>query len=95
MLLLKCLIAAGQEHVLGADLEWASEMQQAAGSTLRRAFYALADMVEKWSLDDTELVGNGLIEGEIGDVEFNQLKKLLKTLAEIEQFYDCIGGIIG
>ncbi|XP_042384775.1 UTP--glucose-1-phosphate uridylyltransferase 3, chloroplastic isoform X1 [Zingiber officinale] len=95
VLLLKCLVAAGQEHVLGMELEWASEMRQAAGSTLRRAFYALADVVEKWSLDDTELGGNGLTEGEIGDVEFNQLKKLLKTLAEIEQFYDCIGGIIG
>ncbi|RVW42316.1 UTP--glucose-1-phosphate uridylyltransferase 3, chloroplastic [Vitis vinifera] len=63
LFLVKCLVAAGQEH-----------------------------MIEKWEVSGAEGLGkkNGVADEEIG-----ALKKLLKTLRETEQFYDCIGGIIG
>lgn len=57
--LLKCVVAAGQEHLLlGGEFE----------------------------------VGRGLGYGE---EDIKALRSLLKTLGEVEQFYDCIGGIIG
>ncbi|WOK95503.1 UTP--glucose-1-phosphate uridylyltransferase 3, chloroplastic [Canna indica] len=93
--LLKCLVAAGQEHVLGLEPDWGIEPLQVKHSALRTAFYALADMIEKWSLDGNWFGGNGLIERDIGHIDIKQLKKLLKTLREVEQFYDSIGGIIG
>ncbi|RRT60333.1 hypothetical protein B296_00039950 [Ensete ventricosum] len=93
--LLKCLVAAGQEHVLGAEMDWGSQLNQAERSALRTAFYALADMIEKWSLDVNEIGGNGRSERDFGDIKIDQLKMLLNTLEEVEEFYDCIGGIIG
>ncbi|XP_020262339.1 mitogen-activated protein kinase 9-like [Asparagus officinalis] len=47
----------------------------------------LGDMVEGWSLD-----GEQARRESGGDEE---MRNLLKTLGEVEQFYDCIGGIIG
>lgn len=59
LFLLKCLVAAGQEHVLRSE-----SLESGFG-----VFYA---------------------------DEFGQeLGKLIRTLGEIERFYDCIGGIIG
>ncbi|KAL4620819.1 hypothetical protein ACB092_06G183700 [Castanea dentata] len=91
LFLVKCLVAAGQEHVLGLEFEL-SEFE-AARSDIKSALYALVEMIEK--LDNASErsgsnTGFGLKSEEVGDFE-----KLLKTLGEIEQFYDCIGGLIG
>ncbi|XP_002528323.2 UTP--glucose-1-phosphate uridylyltransferase 3, chloroplastic [Ricinus communis] len=88
--LLKCLVAAGQQHVISLGIEF-SEMETAR-STLKSAFYALVDMIERFDF------GNGLHKSnnlDLKEEEFEDLRKLLKTLDEIERFYDCIGGIIG
>lgn len=87
--LLKCLVVAGQEHVLGFDFDWGKRFE--SGSELRRAFYALGNMIEGWSVDN----GNGTQTADADVAEMDMLKKLLKLLGEMEQFYNCIGGIIG
>ncbi|KAF3330620.1 UDP-sugar [Carex littledalei] len=87
--LLKCLVVAGQEHVLGFEFDWGRRVD--AGDELRKAFYALGNMIEKWSLHN-----GGEDQTEVVDMaEMEMLNKLLKLLGEMEQFYDCIGGIIG
>ncbi|KAK4579560.1 hypothetical protein RGQ29_029292 [Quercus rubra] len=91
LFLVKCLVAAGQEHVLGFESQL-SEFES-AWSDIKSALYALVEMIEK--LDNGRErsgsnTGFGLKGEEVGDFE-----KLLKTLGQIEQFYDCIGGIIG
>lgn len=91
LFLVKCLVAAGQEHVLGLESEM-SEFES-TWSDIKSALYALVEMIEK--LDNGRErsgsnTGFGLKSEEVGDFE-----KLLKTLGEIERFYDCIGGIIG
>lgn len=86
--LLKCLVAAGQEHVLG---EFGGEFESAR-SSLKSALYALAEMIEKWDVNEG---GGGGVGLGLGEEEVKALRSLLKSLGEIEQFYDCIGGIIG
>ncbi|KAM0888165.1 hypothetical protein ACQ4PT_028518 [Festuca glaucescens] len=96
--LLKCLVAAGQDHVLGAELGWASDTHDherhlnggggGGGSALREALYSLAGLVGKWS-------GEGVVEDVARSGETELLRQLLKFLGDIEEFYDCIGGIIG
>lgn len=96
LFLLKCLVAAGQEHVLDFGFEFADDggFESARGS-LKSALYALVGMIEKLDVNG----GNGGFENRIGlslnDEDIGDLRKLLKILAEVEQFYDCIGGIIG
>ncbi|KAL6841388.1 hypothetical protein ACP4OV_028906 [Aristida adscensionis] len=94
-LLLKCLVAAGQEHVLGDELDWSGgghhehhRNGSSGGSALREALYSLASLVGKWSSE-------GVVGGETGSGEMDLLRSLLKFLGDIEEFYDCIGGIIG
>ncbi|XP_077215330.1 UDP-glucose pyrophosphorylase 3 [Tasmannia lanceolata] len=92
LFLLKCLVAAGQQHVLEcydpARPEFESEQ-----SSIKLAFSVLIGMIEKWDVSESngakkrDLVGN--------EEMVVSLKKLFKTLGEIEKFYDCIGGIIG
>ncbi|KAG8085859.1 hypothetical protein GUJ93_ZPchr0010g10262, partial [Zizania palustris] len=92
--LLKCLIAAGQEHVLGWELDWDGSAHEhrlngsGGGSALRQALYSLADLIGKWSSE-------GVVEGEPGSGEMELLRRLLKFLGDMDEFYDCIGGIIG
>lgn len=90
LFLLKCVAAAGQEHVLG---EFGRELEngelEMGMSYLKSALYALAGMIENWD-------GNGGAGSQRFDEEERvALKSLLKMLGEVEQFYDCIGGIIG
>ncbi|MQL69230.1 hypothetical protein Taro_001480 [Colocasia esculenta] len=87
--LLKCVVAAGQGHVLVSEMEGDGWEVRTEGSALKSAFYVLAEMVENWGSD-----GNG-IGGANDRVGIVALNGLLKTLGEIEQFYDCIGGIVG
>ena len=66
---------------------------ESAWSDIKSALYALVEMIEKLDNGRERSVSNtgfGLKSEEVGDFE-----KLLKTLGEIERFYDCIGGIIG
>ncbi|GFY82086.1 UDP-glucose pyrophosphorylase 3 [Actinidia rufa] len=75
LFLLKCVIAAGQEHVIGS-----------------------VSLVE----GDFEST-RGVLKGVNGDKDKERLKgeeigvlrTLLKTLKDVEKFYDCIGGIVG
>lgn len=92
--MLKCLVAAGQEHVLCLEETMPEMGSSVTGSgSVKSAFYALAKMIEK--MDS----GNGNSGGGFGmgleDHEIRELNKLLETLAQIERFYDCIGGVIG
>ncbi|KAJ7959622.1 UTP--glucose-1-phosphate uridylyltransferase 3 chloroplastic [Quillaja saponaria] len=95
--LLKCLVAAGQEHVLCVDFELVDTELESMRSSLKTALYALAEMIENSDMYN----GNGRegfgkkISVALEDEEIRDLKKLLNSLGEIEQFYDCIGGIIG
>lgn len=87
--LLKCLVAAGQGHVLVSDMDVEGEPVTTQGSALKSAFYVLADMIENWNSD-----WNGADGGKCG-IGTEALNGLLLALEEIEKFYNCIGGIIG
>ncbi|XP_027337973.1 UTP--glucose-1-phosphate uridylyltransferase 3, chloroplastic [Abrus precatorius] len=92
LFLLKCLVAAGQEHVLCLG---GTESLDSAGtvSSIKSALYALAEWIENFdSYNGNAGVDLGMT---LGDGEIRDLNKLLETLAEIDRFYDCIGGIIG
>ncbi|KAL8520290.1 hypothetical protein ACS0TY_011002 [Phlomoides rotata] len=88
--LLKCVVASGQEHVLG---EFGRELVKGelenGRSSIKSALYALADMIENWDVNG----GGG--SQRLKDEERAALRSLVKMLGEVEQFYDCIGGIIG
>ncbi|KAK9283782.1 hypothetical protein L1049_012034 [Liquidambar formosana] len=91
LFLLKCLVAARQEHVLGCVSGLVeSEFEESARSSLKSALYALAEIIEKW---DVSGGGEGCVA--LKDEEIGALRELLKTLGDVEQFYDCIGGILG
>ncbi|KAG8390128.1 hypothetical protein BUALT_Bualt01G0051300 [Buddleja alternifolia] len=86
--LLKCVVAAGQGHVLsefGGELE-SGEVER---SSIKSALYTLAEMIESWDVN-----GGDKCRGS-KDEERGALRSLLKMLAEVDRFYDCIGGIIG
>ncbi|KAL5732899.1 hypothetical protein ACOSQ2_032591 [Xanthoceras sorbifolium] len=95
LFLVKCLIAAGQEHVLNLGTEFAESEVKSVRSELKRSLYALVEMIERWDVGG----GGGHTHHRNADIleseQVKDLTKLLKSLAEIEQFYDCIGGIIG
>ncbi|PIA32431.1 hypothetical protein AQUCO_04500200v1 [Aquilegia coerulea] len=88
--LLNCLVAAGQEHVLidNSKFDFVIDSER---SSLRNAFYSLAEMIENWDGIGEKRDGFGKKK----DGVVKPLKKLLGILRDIEQFYDCIGGIIG
>ncbi|XP_051121257.1 UTP--glucose-1-phosphate uridylyltransferase 3, chloroplastic [Andrographis paniculata] len=87
MYLLKCVVAAGQAHVLG---EFGEELEngdsELGRSSIRAAFYALAEMIEN---------GESSTSQGLKDRDRDALRSLAKMLGEVERFYDCIGGIIG
>lgn len=90
--LVKCLVAAGQGHVVGLGTEEEEDMH-VERSGLRRALGVLAGMVEKWELSG---VMNGM-EGVkyIKEGEGDDFKRLLRVLEDVERFYDSAGGILG
>ena len=91
LFLLKCVVAVGQEHVL-SSVECELESSR---SSLKSALYALVEMIEKLDVTtDNESLGRNFAR-EFPDEEVGVLMKLLKTLREMDRFYDCIGGIIG
>ncbi|XP_050387165.1 UTP--glucose-1-phosphate uridylyltransferase 3, chloroplastic isoform X2 [Argentina anserina] len=99
LFLFKCLVAAGQEHVLGWGYDFVggeSQVEESARSSVKAAFYSIAELIEKLDVN-----GDGLgkkkkkIRFALDDEDLEDLKKLLKNLGEVEQFYNCIGGVIG
>lgn len=88
--LLKCVVASGQEHVLGEfGRELVNGELENGRSSIKSALYALAEMIENWD------VNGGSGSQRLKDEERAALRSLVKMLGEVEQFYDCIGGIIG
>lgn len=96
---LKCLVAAGQEHVLClGEIGPPLESPAASSSSVKSAFYALANMIENldsYNRNSGAGFGNNGTGMTLEDHEIRDLNKLLETLAQIERFYNCIGGIIG
>ncbi|XP_010257085.1 PREDICTED: UTP--glucose-1-phosphate uridylyltransferase 3, chloroplastic isoform X2 [Nelumbo nucifera] len=95
LFLLKCLVAAGQEHVLYSEFDSFDTKYEFHRSSLKSALYMLVEMIENL---DANNVGKVIKKKDAKDGKnrvLAPLKKLLRTLREIEQFYDCIGGIIG
>ncbi|XP_038723026.1 UTP--glucose-1-phosphate uridylyltransferase 3, chloroplastic isoform X2 [Tripterygium wilfordii] len=92
--LLKCLIAAGQEHVISVGFV-ESEVEASTRSSVRSALYALVEMIEYWDVSGGGDDGLGKGIHALNDEEIGDLNQLFNTLSEIEDFYDCIGGIIG
>ncbi|XP_021903908.1 UTP--glucose-1-phosphate uridylyltransferase 3, chloroplastic isoform X2 [Carica papaya] len=99
LFLVKCLVAAGQQHVLGLgyyDEELVERKEDISRSSVKSALYALVEMIERFdinygggeSFDET----SGFV---LQEREVSEFRKLLKILGEVEEFYDCIGGIIG
>ncbi|XP_034906978.1 UTP--glucose-1-phosphate uridylyltransferase 3, chloroplastic isoform X2 [Populus alba] len=99
LFLLKCLVAAGQEHVVsleGFELV-ESEAVGSVRTSVKSALYNLVEIIEGFDLSDNgnkglERINYGV---NLNDEEIKDLKKLLKSLGEVEEFYDCIGGVIG
>lgn len=94
LFLLKCLVAAGQEHVLclGETMPAMDSSPMTGSGSVKSAFYALAKMIEKMDSGNGNSGGFGM---GLEDNEIRDLNKLLETLAQVERFYDCIGGVIG
>lgn len=99
--LVKCLVAAGQHHVLDMGFGFAEREGDGVRSSVKTALYALVEMIEKWDVINGGSGGGreGFAKSQNGcvlvDEESEDLKKLLKLLGEVEEFYDCIGGIVG
>ncbi|XVE99805.1 hypothetical protein REPUB_Repub03eG0232900 [Reevesia pubescens] len=100
LFLVKCLVAAGQCHVFDMGFGFEARETDEVKNTVKTALYALVEMIEKWDVNNSGKGGReGVLKSQNGDVledeESEDFKKLLKILGEIEEFYDCIGGIIG
>ncbi|KAJ6720605.1 UTP--GLUCOSE-1-PHOSPHATE URIDYLYLTRANSFERASE 3 CHLOROPLASTIC [Salix viminalis] len=99
LFLLKCLVAAGQEHVISLDgIELVEDVAvESVRTPVKSALYSLVEMIEGLHSSDNGNRGLDKINyGEnLNDEEIKDLKKLLKSLVEVEEFYDCIGGVIG
>ncbi|KAL9230210.1 hypothetical protein vseg_005593 [Gypsophila vaccaria] len=100
MYLVKCVVAAGQEHVVGCyggsgddDDEREDEGEFEFGrSGLKGALYTLVEMIQRW-----DGVGEGVGPTNVGliDDEIKAFRNLVRVLKDLESFYDCIGGILG
>ncbi|EFH54316.1 hypothetical protein ARALYDRAFT_486043 [Arabidopsis lyrata subsp. lyrata] len=98
MFLVKCVIAAGQEHALCMNYEEAFEQdaeEYTVRSSVKNALYALVEMIERFDVNSSGYKGRREIGTVLDAEEITHFRKFLTFLEEIEQFYDCIGGIIG
>ncbi|CAN8254491.1 unnamed protein product [Cochlearia groenlandica] len=97
MFLVKCVIAAGQEHSLcvGYEEEEEEEEEYTVRSTVKSALYALIEIIERFDVNSIGYKGRRETSTVLDAEEIAQFRNFLKFLGEIEQFYDCIGGIIG
>lgn len=67
-------------------------MEREGRSDIKRALYALVEFIDRLDVSGS----NSEAEDAVLEIEqVKDLNKLLKSLVEIEQFYDCVGGIIG
>lgn len=98
MFLVKCVIAAGQEHALCMNYEEAFEQEEeeyTVRSSVKNALYALVEMIERFDVNSSGYNGRREMGTVLDAEEIAHFRKFLTFLEEIEQFYDCIGGIIG
>lgn len=98
MFLVKCVIAAGQEHALCVGYEETFEEEEeeyTVRSSVKNALYALVEMIERFDVNSSGYKGRRETSTVLGAEEIAHFRKFLTFLEEIEQFYDCIGGIIG
>ncbi|XP_010554677.1 PREDICTED: UTP--glucose-1-phosphate uridylyltransferase 3, chloroplastic [Tarenaya hassleriana] len=97
MFVVKCLVAAGQEHAfsLGYEEAFVEREESSARSSMKNALYALVEMIERFDVNSNDVEGRREHGLALSAEEVGHLRKFLKFLEEIEQFYDCIGGIIG
>jgi len=98
MFLVKCVIAAGQEHALCMNYEEAfgeEEEEYTVRSSVKNALYALVEMIERFDVNSSGYKGRREMGTVLDSEEIAHFRKFLTFLEEIEQFYDCIGGIIG
>ncbi|XP_057523230.1 UTP--glucose-1-phosphate uridylyltransferase 3, chloroplastic [Amaranthus tricolor] len=93
MYLIKCVVAVRQEHVISYGVE--DEGSNSSRSSLKSALFSLAEMIESWDMASAGSGNAKIGMSKLMEDEVKALKKLLKTLAELEMFYNCIGGIIG
>lgn len=87
LFLLKCVVAAGQEHVVASGTDTVEGNFVSGRDSLKSALYTLAEMIENWDA--------GSFGKKVGHEQIGALSALLKNLRQVEEFYDCIGGIIG
>ncbi|KAF3494442.1 hypothetical protein DY000_02056348 [Brassica cretica] len=98
MFLVKCVIAAGQEHALCVGYEETFEEEEeeeeeyTVRSSVKTALYALVEMIERFDVNSSGCKDRSTVLDAENVAHF---RKFLTFLGEIEQFYDCIGGIIG
>lgn len=98
MFLVKCVIAAGQEHALCVGYEETFEEEEeeyTVRSSVKTALYALIEIIERFDVNSSGYKGRRETRGVLDAEEIDRFRKFLTFLGEIEQFYDCIGGIIG
>lgn len=101
MFLVKCVIAAGQEHALCVGYEETFEEEEqeeeyTVRSSVKTALYALVEMIERFDVKSSTSSSYKDRRSRVLDAEeVARFRKFLTFLGEIEQFYDCIGGIIG
>ncbi|ESQ44484.1 hypothetical protein EUTSA_v10005783mg [Eutrema salsugineum] len=98
MFLVKCVIAAGQEHALCVGYEETFEEEEeeyTVRSSVKNALYALVEMIERFDVNSNGYKGRRETCTVLDAEEIAHFRKFLTFLGEIEQFYDCIGGIIG
>uniref|UniRef100_A0A1J3EFQ4 UDP-sugar pyrophosphorylase n=1 Tax=Noccaea caerulescens TaxID=107243 RepID=A0A1J3EFQ4_NOCCA len=98
MFLVKCVIAAGQEHALCVGYEETFEEEEeeyTVRSSVKTALYALIEIIERFDVNSSGYKGRRETSAVLDAEEIDHFRKFLTFLGEIEQFYDCIGGIIG
>ncbi|XP_010536381.1 PREDICTED: UTP--glucose-1-phosphate uridylyltransferase 3, chloroplastic-like [Tarenaya hassleriana] len=97
MFLAKCLVAAGQEHALSLGYEEAfgEAEEYSVRSSVKNALYALVEMIERFDINSNGVEARREHGVVLSAEEVGRLRKFLKFLEDVEQFYDCIGGIIG